>query len=140
MPISKDQARDLSKAFLDLSHLLGEYRFANWGALTPGQRRSIEDAEWDLLNYSGSILTLAVGIALDDMKKDLKRITDATAKAKKVVQKIQKVKNVINVAAAVIILGGAIASKNPKAIVEASGDLIKVVQDTSKKKSKKANS
>ena len=137
MPISKDQARDLSKAFLDLSHLLGEYRFANWGTLTTGQRRSIEDAEWDLLNYSGSILTVAVGIALEDMQKDLKRITDATAKAKKVVRKIQKVKNVIKVAAAVIVLGGAIASKNPKGIVEASGDLIKVVQDVSKKKQKK---
>jgi len=128
MPISKEDARDLAQAFLEVSHALGSYRFAHWGDLTPTQRRQIEDAEWDLLNYSGSFVTTAVGIALADMETDLKTLMDATAKAKRVVRQIQTVKAVIKIATALVVLGGAIASQNPSAILTAAGDVLKTVQ------------
>lgn len=133
MPISKDQARDIAKEFLDLSHELGTYRFANWANLTPSQRRQIEDAEWDLLNYSGSFVTTAVGIALDDMDNDLKTISQATSRAKKAVATIKTVKSVINVATAIVVLGGAIASQNPTTILSAAGEALGAVQEATKK-------
>jgi len=68
MPISKDQARELAKTFRDLSNQLGDFRFKNWSNLSTGQRQSIEDAEWTLLNYSSDFITTAVGIALNDMQ------------------------------------------------------------------------
>ena len=129
MPISKEQARDIAKAFLELSHELGSYRFANWNDLTPAQRRQIEDAEWDLLNYSSSFVTTAVGIALTDMESDLKTITDATAKAQKALETIDTVKDVIKVATALVVLGGAIASQNPSTIGSAAKDLFNVARD-----------
>ncbi|MBC6991584.1 hypothetical protein [Hymenobacter sp. BT491] len=132
MPISADQARDLAKAFLDVSHQLGVFRFANWASLTPAQRQRIEDTEWDLLNYSSSLVTSAVGIALDDMQHDLDTITEATAKAKKAVETIDKVKDIIKVATAVVALGGAIVSKNPKAIVGAAKDLLATTKTLAK--------
>lgn len=130
MPISRNQARDIAKVFFDLSHELGAYRFTNWGHLTPTQRRQIEDIEWDLLNYSSNFVTTAVGIVLHDMHKDLKAITDATAKAKKAVVTIQAVKDVLSVATALVVLGGAITSHNPLAIAGAAVDLLKVAEDT----------
>jgi hypothetical protein len=127
VPISKDQARVIAQAFLELSHVLGSYRFANWVHLTTAQRRQIEDSEWDLLNYSNCFVTTAVGIALTDMQRDLKTIADATKKAKKVVARIADVRDILKMAAALVVLGGAIASRNPLAIVAAADDALKAV-------------
>jgi len=132
MPVSKDQARDIAKEFLELSHELGTYRFSNWAKLTSSQRRQIEDAEWDLLNYSGSFVTTAVGIALADMDNDLKTIAQATSRAKMAVATVKTVKGVINVAAALVVLGGAIASQNPATILSAAGDVLEAVQEATK--------
>lgn len=128
MPITKDQARAIAKTFRDLSNQLGDYRFEKWGTLSAGERRSIEDVEWTLLNHSSDFITTAVGIAFNDMQSDLKAIADATARAKKVLANINAVKDIIKVAAALVVLGGAIASQSPTAIASAAEDLF----DTSK--------
>ena len=133
MPVSKDQARDIAKEFLEASHELGTYRFTNWAKLTPTQRRQIEDAEWDLLNYSGSFVTTAVGIALADMDNDLKNISQFSSRAKKAVGTIKTVKGVINIATALVVLGGAIVSQNPSTILSAAGDVLEAVQEATKK-------
>lgn len=130
MPISKEQARDIAKAFLDCSHELGKYRFAHWAQLQPSQRRQIEDAEWDLLNYSSSFVTTAVGVALTNMSSDLNAIIDATEKAKSAIATIQTVKEVLSVVASLVVLGGAIASQNPAAILGAAQDALKTIQET----------
>jgi len=124
MPISKDQARELAKTFRDVSNQLGDFRFRNWGNLSTAQRQRIEDAEWTLLNYSSDLITTAVGIALNDMQADLKAISDATTKARRVIATIDTIKDVLKVTAALIVLGGAIASQNPSAIASAAGDLL----------------
>lgn len=128
MPITKDQAREIAQAFLDASHALGKFRFDNWSNLTKAQRRTIEDTEWDLLNYSNSFVTTAVGIALDDMQADLKAIGDATAKAQKAIETIDRARDVLEVAAGLVVLGGALASQNPQAIASAAGDLFKTAK------------
>jgi len=124
MPISKDQARDLAKTFRDVSNALAEYRFTRWGTLTAAQRQRIEDAEWTLLNYSSDFITTAVGIALPDLEQDLRSITGAIAKAKKVIATVDTVKDVLKVTASLIVLGGAIASKEPRTIFSAVKDLL----------------
>lgn len=128
MPVSADQAREIAKLYLELSHQLGTFRFGNWGRLTAGERRRIEDAEWDLLNYSNSFVTVAVGIVLQDMEKDLAAIEDATKRARKVVQTINDVKAVINVVTSIVTLGGAIMSGNPSAIAKAAVDAVKAAK------------
>jgi len=128
MPISKDQARDIAKGFLDLSHALGTYRFANWGTLKPAQRQQIENDEWDLLNYSSSLVTTTVGVVLNNMKDDLQKINNATEEATKAIATIGTVKDILKVTAALVILGGAIASQNPTAIASAATDGLQVVK------------
>lgn len=123
MPITKDQARDLGRAYLDMSHALGEYRFDNWDDLGAAQRKSIEDLEWSLQNMSSDLTTQAVGAALDDMDADLKALQDATAKAKAVIADIEHVKDLITVATKALALGGALISKHPEAIASAAKDL-----------------
>jgi len=128
MPISADQAREIARGFLEMSHDLGSYRFANWNRLTKSQRQDLENAEWDMLNYSSSFVTTAAGIALADMERDLNEIATATAEAKKAVATIKEVKDVMKVAAALIQLGGAIASRDPAAVYRAAANAAKTAK------------
>lgn len=119
MALTANDARELSELFMQASHALGTYRFDNWSKLKKPERDALEDAAWDLLNFSTSMTTAAVGIALTDMETDLQAIKDATTKAKNAVAKIKRVKKAIGIAASLVVLGGAIISKDPGAIVKA---------------------
>ena len=128
MPISKDQARELGRAFLDVAHALGTYRFDNWNDLTPADRKRIEDEEWDLLTYSSSLTTKAVGVVLEDLKGNLAAIAAGAAQATKVIGTIQDVKAALKIAAAFVTLGGAIVSGNAVAIATAAVAALKTAK------------
>ena len=119
-PISKDQARDMGRAFLDVAHALGTYRFESWNDMTAADRKRIEDEEWDLLTYSSSLTTKAVGVVLDDLQGDLATITAGAARATKVIGTIQNVKAILKLAAVFAALGGAIVSGSAVAITSAA--------------------
>jgi hypothetical protein len=119
-PISKDQARELGKAFLDVAHALGTYRFESWNDMTEADRKKVEDEEWDLLTFSSSLTTKAVGVVLDDLQGDLATIAAGAAQATKVIGTIQNVKAILKLAAAFVALGGAIVSGNAVAIASAA--------------------
>lgn len=125
MPTTKEQARELARTFLDLSRSLTQFRLDRWSKLKPSQHREIADVAYTLHNYSDDFVTMAVGLALADIATDLQEIERATRKALDVVKKVAAVKSVLQVAAAVVVLGGAIASKNPAAIGKAAADLYK---------------
>jgi hypothetical protein len=132
MPTSKAQARELSMIFLDLSNSLQKYRIDEWDELTAAQHKEIGGIAWSLHNYSDDFTTTAVGLALNDLEADLEAIRRATAKAKRIVATIETVKDIITVASAVVVLGGAIASKNPAAIAKAAKDLFDSGQEIAK--------
>src|SRR5690606_17331542 len=127
MSITRDQARDLARQFRELSVQLGDYRFSNWGTLTAAKRRDIENIEWTLLNYSSDFVTTAVGLALDDIANDFVVITRATRRARRAIKRLETVKDVLKIASALVALGGAIASKNPSAILSSAGDLVETI-------------
>lgn len=128
MPISKEQARELGRAFLDVAHALGTYRFENWSDLTPADRKRIEGEEWDLLTYSSSLTTKAVGVVLDDLKADLALIAAGAAQATKVIGTIRDVKAALKIAAAFVTLGGAIVSGNAVAIATSATAAVAAVK------------
>ena len=63
------------------------------------------------------------------MQNDLQLIADATATARNAIATIGTIKDVGCITAALVVLGGAIASHNPLAITGAARDLFKVSQD-----------
>ena len=118
MQLTSDQALDLSQRFRGLSVALGDFRFAQWSALSPLQRHSLEGAEWSLLNASSDMITAAVGLTLDETELSFQRLQDSTDRAKGALQSLKKVQAVIDVATSAVGLAGAIISKNPGAIAK----------------------
>jgi hypothetical protein len=131
MPLTKEQARAMAEGFLEASRALGTYRFDHWADLAPAERRRLEDAEWELLNHANAFVTAAVGLALQDMERDLKTIAEATGTAREAIGKINAVKNVLTIASALLTLCGAIASHDPGAIADAAKAAVKSVKDAS---------
>jgi len=118
MPLTAQEAFDLSKQFRDFAIALGNYRFSNWQRLTPTQRRDIEDEEWSLINSSSDMITKAVGLALEESETSVDSITKSIKKAKTAIKKLEKVSHIITVATAAVGLGAAIVSKDPGAIAK----------------------
>jgi hypothetical protein len=118
MPLSAEDAFELSKQFRELSINLGNYRFANWNSLTPTQRRDVEDEEWSLLNASSDMITKAVGLALEESDIDIHSIKNSVVKARRAVKKLEKVSDVIKVATAAVGLAAAVVAKDPGAIAK----------------------
>ena len=118
MPLSAEDAFELSKQFRDLGINLGNYRFANWNNLTPTQRRDLEDEEWSLLNASSDMTTKAVGLALEESEINAQSIKSSVGKAKRAIKKLEKVGEVIKIATATVGLAAAIVAKDPGAIAK----------------------
>ncbi len=118
MPLTTEEAFELSKQFRDLANTLADYRFSNWDTLTATQRRDIEDEEWSLINSSSDMTTKAVGLALEDSETSFSSVKKSISKARKTIKKLEKVKTIIEVAAAAVGLGAAIVSKDPGSIAK----------------------
>jgi hypothetical protein len=127
MPTQKltaDDALALAGRFHDLAVAAGNYRFDNWEKLTTAQRKSLEDAQWSLLNASSDMITRAVGIILDGSETSLKQIQAATGEAEKTLKTLKNIKKAIRVATAAVGLAAAIASKDPGAIAKNAKSLV----------------
>jgi hypothetical protein len=106
MPLTSADAFKLSKVFHDLSVAIG------------GNRATLEDEEWSLLNASSDMVTKAVGLALDESDPGAQNVQKAAAAAQKAVKTLKEVGKVINIAAATVGLAAAIGSKDPGAIAK----------------------
>ena len=117
-PLTSDDALALSKSYRDLSVAIGDFRFKNWNTLSEGDRKTLEDKEWALLNASSDMVTKAVGLTLDESDAAAKKVQGAAATAEKAVKTLKEVRKVITIAAAAVGLAAAIASKDPGAIAK----------------------
>jgi hypothetical protein len=129
--LTKDQARELARGFLELSHALGTWRFDHWSEIAATDRKRLEEEEWDLLNASSTLVTRAVGLSLDDLEKDLGAIRNGTLLAKRAVARLRGVKDAIALAASFVTLSGAIVAGSPVAIALTAAEALTVARNVS---------
>jgi hypothetical protein len=121
--LTSQEAFELSKCLRDLSVSLGDYRIANWDHLSEKQRRSLEDAEWSLLNASSDARTVAVGLVLDETQLSYAQLLESTSGAKDTLKHLADVGKALNIATAAVLLAGAIVSRDPGAILKTAKGL-----------------
>lgn len=118
MELTSKEAFQLSKGLRNVSIAIGDYRFQQWDGLSESQRRTLEDAEWSLLNASSDVLTAAVGLVLDETQwgcDALKKLTDS---AKETLKQLAAMRKAIRIATAAVSLAAAIVSKDLGAIAK----------------------
>ena len=126
--LSANDVFEFSKAFHNLSSVLGHYRYDHWDELTPSQRNELENKQWTLFNISSDLNAESVLLKVKLMEQDLQTLESATNAMQAVAQKIQNIKHGIRIATKAIAFGGAIylgaSTGNVGLIVSAASDLL----------------
>ena len=117
--ITAEQARELAKDYNESANIIGDFRLTNWDRLSPEERLVLGNSGRTLLDHSQDLITYAVGKILDDTQASLNQIRNATADANRAIKKIDDIKKVINIAAALVTLAAAIYTENPAGIANA---------------------
>jgi hypothetical protein len=115
--LTAQQANDLANNFLGLAQAIGDYRFQNWNSLPKTENQRLGNFQWSILSYGEDILALSTALVMDDVQDSLAQINQVTLEIKETIKSLDQLQKTINVAASIVSLGGAIVSKNPKAIV-----------------------
>jgi DNA repair exonuclease SbcCD ATPase subunit len=124
----EDLLLDLSKAFLNLSSALSEYRHEHRDELTKKQKDRLEKKRQKLSKLSSELNANAAILKAELVKKDLETLKQAAKDMKKVAEKIEDIKRTIIIATKAIALGGAIATGCVPVIVATGTDLIAEIE------------
>lgn len=118
------QANALSNDFLGLGQAIGDFRYNNWNELSQPQNQQLGNLQWSILNYGEDILALSTTLVMDDVQTSLDKINNITVEIKATMQQLKNIQKAINVAAAIVTLGGAVISKSPSSIGSALQEMI----------------
>jgi hypothetical protein len=127
MKITAQQALDLAIAFREAAKSVGDYLYDQWNDLPKADRERLRSMDVTLMNVSTDLVIHAVGISLDEGQVSIDALTETTAEANGAIQKIDEVKKMIGVAAALIGLAAALPAGSMQSIASAFQTLQKAV-------------
>ena len=128
MALSSDDAGALADLFRDAAAAIRDYLRDNFDTSDSPDYEALNDFAMTLVLKSSEMTTTAVGLAIDDMADDSAELRQVTAEAKDSLGQLQDIRTAINLAAAVVGLATAIASKNPGGAFNAAKDLRDALQ------------
>jgi hypothetical protein len=121
--LTDDQMQALAQAFHDIASEVSQVRI---DAITAGAALSdprivhLQGIISALLNTSTSLALQDANLTLEDADEVVNQITQATAAADKALHKLANIDKAVNIASSVIVLAGAITTKNPGQIIAAA--------------------
>lgn len=113
------QSLKLAQQCNELSNALGDYLMGHLKELDAEERRRIQEAREELIGWSGKLIQSAIRLQLADLQGTLARIESVTGEVRDTIGRIQRVRDAVEVATAVLKLGRAIATGDAGAIVNA---------------------
>lgn len=119
--LTADETFELGNLVRDAAVSLGDWRIESRSRLSQKEWDELDDKEISLLNFASSIYTSAIGMVLDDSQAPLSRLKSDVEHAKSAIQHIKAFKQALDLASALVLFAGAVASGNvaeiPAAIV-----------------------
>ncbi len=128
MALSSDDVGALADLFQDAAAAIRDYLRDNFDTSDSPDYVALNDFAMTLVLKSSEMTTSAIGLAIDEMADDSAELRQITAEAKDSLGQLQDIRSFINLAAAVVGLATAIASKNPGGAFNAAKDLRDVLQ------------
>ncbi|MEM6844275.1 MAG: hypothetical protein AAF632_18805 [Bacteroidota bacterium] len=121
--LSSEQVKELSKQFFRIVTSIGQFREDHWEDLTKSQHQKLSHLQRSVYSYSDDLLTLASVFKLKEVDDELTQMNQIADDVNEALQQAEKVEKVINIAAKVVMLGGAVVSHSPLAIVASLAEL-----------------
>jgi lipid II:glycine glycyltransferase (peptidoglycan interpeptide bridge formation enzyme) len=117
--ITSDEARDLSDNFYELAKETGDFRHDNLNILSASDKQKLDDSISSMLDYGQNMLVLSTILVKDEVKESLEQINKITSEIKGNIKKLQNIQKGIDLTTAIVTLGIAIISNNPKSVISA---------------------
>jgi hypothetical protein len=114
--LNAKQAMELGKAFHTMGNQLQDYLFANWKNLEDVQRNRLENLISTIFKHSDDMAVQSTLLVLEEAKTDLEKILSIGKNMKTSVERLASIQAGITLAGAIVGLGSAILTKNPKEI------------------------
>lgn len=121
--LTAEQIDGLARQFFSVAKVLTDYREHHWDHLTAEQHRRLGKMQWSLYNYSDDLLALSAVLAFEEAEENINRIEHITKSVNQYIKEEDDVSKVIDIAARVVVLGGAVISQSPLAIVSTLAEL-----------------
>ena len=129
MALNSDDARELADLCRNSASAIRDYLRDNFDSSDSPDYQRLKDLAMDLVVHGSAMTTAAVGLAIDEMADDAAELRLVTSEAKESLARLQTVGRVINVAAALVDLAAAIASRNPGGAFKAAKGLRKTLKE-----------
>ena len=124
-PISTDALAD---EFLKLKMAVGEFRNTCFDTLTPAQRDGLKTLASQLGDEVDHLTAMAIQQSLADLQDTFSHLKGVTAGVNDAVAHLGEVRKVLTVAAALVSLGAAVASKDPGTVFAALKDTFTAIK------------
>ena len=121
--LTADQAEQLAHGLLDCADALDRRLVSDWRKLDDPTKQQLMDLAQQMRAKSALLVNTAVGMILDEAKEAFGQIISATKAGEAAIVNIQTVGQIVTIAASLVALGAAVASKDPVASVKAATDL-----------------
>lgn len=121
--LTADQAEQIAHCLLDCADAINRRLISDWSKLDTSSITSLVSLSQNLCAQASLVVNQAVGMILDNSKDAFAQVVSATKAGEAAVQNIQTVQKAITIAASLVKLGAAVASKDPGASITAAGEL-----------------
>jgi hypothetical protein len=128
-PLTDDQMQRLAQSFHDISVAIGQIRLdaiKGGAALNDPGIVQLQGSVFSLKNVSDNFALQSARLTLQNADQALKQITTATEAANQALDKLAKIDKTIQIASTVIVLAGAIESRDLSQIAAAAKSVVSV--------------
>lgn len=125
--LTSNQATELSRQFFCIGRAIASFREHHWNNIGREQHQQLSKMQWSIYNYADDLLALSAVISLNEVEESLNQIGHVTREVVDFIEQEQDVNKVINVAARVVVLGGAVISQSPLAVVSTLAELTTIL-------------
>lgn len=110
--LTAEEAFELGNRVRDAAVALHKWRIKNRAHLSRSQWEELDDREVTLLNLASSNFTNGIGMTLDSSQISASRLEGSVQHAESAIEHIQSFKQVLDLASALALFAGAVASGN----------------------------
>jgi hypothetical protein len=123
--LTPKEAQQIADDYAALAKSISDYIDQNRGAMKPAQIEAMTASLEKVVEQADTAYNNATALALENSEKALSDLDGITRDLEKSYKQLKDVQKAIDIAAAVVTLGLAIAARDPKAVAKAIGGIWK---------------
>ncbi len=129
MQLTAEDARDIADALIEGAKVTNNYLDDNINTISRSDYDRLFESLNSLIQAASSVTTVAVGLAIDDLKNPASELKTAIGNANKALSTLKAVSKVSGIVSSLTDLAAGVIAKHPRAVAKAARSLATLVAD-----------